>query len=253
MEDKMKKLLIGLVAFAVIGIVAIALLVGNIDKIIKGALEGVGSELLGTQVAVAAVELDLKDGVCQISGFSIANPAGYSSEKAFQMDEIRLELKLSSLDKQPLIVNELKVQNPEVRLEAKEDGSSNLQTLLDHIETNSDKADKKAAEQQPDSKNVPKGEPIHISFGKLAIIGVKVHASIPSQEPETVVIPDIVMHNVGQETGLTPAEIGKVIIGEIITKSLQATLKKKMTEKVKEATKGFLGDLEKRIIPGKGK
>ena len=251
MEGNMKKLFIGVAAFAVLVVVAAVLLIGNIDKIIKGALEGVGAELLGTKVSVAAVEFDLRDGAGQISGFSIANPAGYSSEDAFRMDIIRLELNLSSLDKQPLIINELRIQDPVVRLEAREDGSSNLKTLLDNIEKNSAKADKKAAEQQPESEDIPRGEPVHISFGKLAITGVKVHASIPSQEPEIVVIPDIVMQNVGEEEGLTPAEIGNVIIGEIITKSLEATLKKKMAEEVKKAAEGFLGDLKKKLLPEK--
>jgi hypothetical protein len=207
--------------------------------------------LLGTQVTVAAVELDLKAGAGQISGFSVANPAGYSPGNAFQMDIIRLDLKLSSLNRQPLVINELHIQNPVVRLEAREDGSSNLKTLLDNIEKNSAKADKKAAENQLELEHVPKGEPARISFEKLVITGVKVHASIPSQEPETVVIPDIVMKNVGGGTGLTPAGIGKVVIGEVITKSLEAVLKQKITEKVEEAVKDFLGDLKDKLIPEK--
>jgi hypothetical protein len=248
MEDEMKRLLVGAAAIAVVVVVGvIVLLVGNIDKIIKGALEGVGSELLGTPVRVAAVEIDLKDGVGQISGLSIANPAGYSSENAFEMNMIRLDLKLSSLDEQPLVVYELKIQDPVVRLEAREDGSANLKTLLDNIEANSARADKKAAEGQSESDNIPQGEPVRISFKELAVTGVQVHVSIPGQEPETVVIPDIVMENVGRERGLTPAEIGTVVIGEIITESLEATLKKKMTEKVKEAAKGFLEDLKEKI------
>lgn len=247
----MKKLLIGVAAIAIVVVVAAVLLIGNIDRIIKGALEGTGSELLGTEVRVAAVDFDLKKGSGQISGLSIANPAGYSSENAFEMDMIRLELRLSSLREQPLVVRELKIKDPVVRLEAREDGSANLKTLLDNIEANSAKADKKAAERQPESDNIPRGEPVRISFKELAVTGVTVHASIPGQEPEAVVLPDIVMENIGQGKGLTPAEIGTVIVGEIITESLEETLKKKMTEKAKEAAEGFLDDLKKKIMPDK--
>jgi hypothetical protein len=247
----MKKLLIGVAVLAVVVAVAAILLVGNLDKIITGALEGVGSELLGTKVTVAAVELDLISGAGRISGVSIANPSGYSSGNAFQMDTIGLRIDLSSLATQPLIINELNIQNPVVRVEAKEDGRSNLKALLDNIDKNSSKADKKAAEQQPESDNVPKGEPARISFGRLAVTGVRVHASLPGQETETIAVPDIVMENVGQEAGLTPAGIGKAIIGEIAKESLEAALKKRITEEVEEAAKGFLGDLKGKLMPEK--
>ena len=73
----MKKILIVLAGLIVVGVIVIYLLVGNLDKILKGAIEGAGSELLGVPVTVASVELDLKSGAGQITGISVANPAGY--------------------------------------------------------------------------------------------------------------------------------------------------------------------------------
>lgn len=245
----MRKIFVGVAVLAVIAVIAGMLLIGNLDKIVKGAIEGIGSELLGTRVSVASVEIELKDGSGRISGFSVANPAGFSSKKAFQADLIGLGLDLGSLNKQPLVVKELSIQKPVVRLDVREDGSSNLKMLLDNIEKNSAGADKKAAGRRAESKNVPAGEPVRISFGKLAVTGVNVYASVPGRDPETVAIPDLVMRNVGGEEGLTPSEIGQVVIGEVINQSLQAVIKKKMTEKVEEAAKGFLGDLKKKILP----
>jgi hypothetical protein len=86
----------------------------------------------------------------------------------------------------------------------------------------------------------------------LAITGVNVNAVVPGQDPVKVVIPDIVKTNVGGDTGITPAEIGGVIIGDIIGKSLKASLEKKLTEKVEEATKGLLNDIKNKLTPGKG-
>jgi hypothetical protein len=249
----MKKLLVVAAVVAAAILVAVIILVGNVDKLVKGALESVGSELLGTRVRVAAVDIDLRSGSGRISGFTVANPDGYSSAKAFRMDTIRLDLKLSSLGRQPMIVEDLQIRDPVVRLEAREDGGTNLQTLLDNIRKNSAGADRKAAEGQPKPDSAPQGDPVRIRFEKLAVTGVKVQASIPGQEDQTAVIPDIVMRDVGRGTGLTPAEIGKVVIGEIFGKSLEAVLKKKMTEKVEEATKGFLEDLKGKVVPEKNK
>ena len=234
----MRKILIGIPAIVVVVVLAVVLFLGNIDKIVKGALEGVGSELLGVPVKVASVKIELKSGSGQITGLTIANPTGYSAPNAFQMDMIRLGLNLGSLGKQPIVVDELKVVNPVVQLEMKEDGSSNLKTLQDNIDKNIVKADKKAV-KQTSSDATQKGDPVRISIGKLSMTGVTVHVNAPGQEPQTVVIPDIVEDNVGNESGLSPGEIGKLIVGRIISSSLENTIKKSLLKKAGEATKGF--------------
>ena len=156
---------------------------------------------------------------------------------------IRLGLNLGSLGKQPIVVDELKVVNPVVQLEVKKDGSSNLKTLQDNIDKNRVKADKKAVEQTS-SDATQKGDPVRISIGKLSMTGVTVHVNTPGQEPQTVVIPDIVEDNVGNESGLTPGEIGKLIVGRIISSSLENTIKKSLLKKAGEATKGFFDGLK---------
>ena len=239
----MRKILIGISAIVVVVVLAVVFFLGNIDKIVKGALEGVGSELLGVPVKVASVKIELKSGSGQITGLTIANPTGYSAPNAFQMDMIRLGLNLGSLGKQPIVVDELKVVNPVVQLEVKEDGSSNLKTLQDNIDKNRVKADKKAV-KQTSSDATPKGDPVRISIGKLSMTGVTVHVNAPGQEPQTVVIPDIVEDNVGNESGLTPGEIGKLIVGRIISSSLENTIKKSLLKKAGEATKGFFDGLK---------
>jgi hypothetical protein len=249
----MKKIIIALVVLLVLAGIGVFLLVGNLDKIMKGALEGVGTELLGVPVTVGAVDIELKSGSGQITGLTVANPPGYQDANGFKMDMIRLGINLGSLGKQPIVIDELSIKSPVVELEVKEDGSSNLQTLLNNIKQNSAKADQKAAEEQPQSEGVDEGEPIRMRFNKLAITGVTVNAVVPGQEPQQLLIPDTLLENVGGETGITPAELGGLILGNIITQSLEAALEKKLTEKVEEAAKGLFDNLKNKLVPEKGK
>jgi len=243
----MKKILIVIAGLVIVAAIALYLLVGNLDKILKGAIEGAGTELLGVPVTVAAVELDLKSGMGQISGITVGNPAGYQAKNAFQMDNIRLGLDLSSLRKQPIVIRELTIQSPKVDLEVNEQGNSNMQTLLDNIKKNSAKTDEKAAEEQPSQEETGDKEPVKLSFTKLAITGVTVNGVVPGQEPTQVVLPDIVRDNVGGTEGLTPAQVGGVIIGDIAAQSLQAVVEKKLSETVEEAAKGLFNDLKKKL------
>lgn len=243
----MKKLAIGVGVVMVVAAVAVYLLIGNLDKILKGAIESIGTELLGVPVTVAAVELDVKTGSGQISGFTIANPAGYQAPEAFRMEKIRLGIDIRSLGRQPFIINELVIQNPEVEVEVKEDGSSNLQTLLKNIEQNSARADQKAATEHPPEDGAGQKDPVRMSFKKMEISGVKVHGIVPGQEPVQVVLPDIIREDVGGSEGITPSEVGGIIIGDIIAKSLQQVVEKKLSEKIGEAATGLFQELKKKI------
>ena len=243
----MKKILIGIAGLAVVAAIALYLLVGNLDKILKGAIEGVGTELLGVPVTVTSVDLDLKSGMGQFSGISMANPPGYQAVNALKVDNIRLGLDLSSLRSQPIVIRELNIQSPVVDLEVNEQGNSNMQTLLDNIKQNSAKTDEKAAEEQPSQEETGTTEPVKLSFTKLAITGVTVNGVVPGQEPTQVVLPDIVRENVGGTEGLTPAQVGGVLIGDIAAQSLQAVVEKKLSEKREEAAQGLLNDLKKKL------
>lgn len=246
----LKKLLIAAAVLTVALVIAVYVLIGNLDKILKGAIEGVGSELLGVPVTVGEVKLDLKSGMGQISGMRIANPQGFQAENAFQMDTIRLTVDIRSLTSQPVVINELNIKSPVVELELKADGTTNLQRLLDNIQKNSAKADEKAAEEHPSTEGQEqetKKEPVKLSFKKLAITGVTVNAVVPEQDPTRVVLPDTVKENVGAAEGLTPAQVGGVIIGDIVVQSLEAALQKKLSEKVEEAAKGLFDNLKNKL------
>lgn len=243
----MKKIGIGIGVLLIVLGIGLYLLLGNLDKILKGTIEGVGSELLGVPVSVAEVELDLKSGMGQIRGLNIANPPGYQAQNAFEMDMIRLGIDLSSLRSQPIVVNELNIKRPVVELEAREDGNTNLQNLLDNIKKNSASADKKAAEEKPSAAGAEEKEPVKLIFKNLAITGVTVNTVVPGQDPATVVIPDMVRENVGAGDGLTPAQVGGVIIGDIVAQSVAAALQKKLSEKVEETAKGLFDDLKSKL------
>ena len=80
---------------------------------------------------------------------------------------------------------------------------------------NSAKTDEKAAEERPSQEETGQKEPVKLSFTRLAITGVTVNGVVPGQEPTQVVLPDIVRENVGGSEGLTPAQVGGVIIGDM--------------------------------------
>jgi len=241
----MKKILIGVAVLVVIAIVAVIILLGSLDKIVKNVIEDSGSELMGVPVTVAEIDIKVFGGAAQITGLKIPNPAGYTTQDAFKMELIRLDIGLLSLLKSPLTIEELIIDSPVVTLEIKEDGKSNLQELLDNIKRNSEKGDEAAAEEKPEDEAkkepAPSQEPTRLAFSKLVIKGVTVNVIQESsdKEPVSVTIPPIELTDVGGEIGVTPAKLGVIVVGGIIESALENALKETVKKEAGKAAAGL--------------
>jgi uncharacterized protein involved in outer membrane biogenesis len=236
----MKKISIGVLALVVIVALAVTVLLGSLDKIVKNQIEVIGSELLGVKVTVSGVHIDLTSGSGEITGLKIANPAGYKAGQAFDMKLLRLAIKLDSLGKQPLVLSELTIDSPVVNVELLESGKNNLQQLIDNAEQNTGAADAAAAEEQ-------EGEPLLMAISKLNISGVTFSLDQPGEEeaPASGTLPTIAMTSVGGAAGSSPGQIGAVIFkklsGEIIKQTLETKLRESFQEKTSGALKGLFG------------
>ena len=128
-----------IVVGALVLVVAVILwqLAANLDSIVAGVIEDVGSDVLKTEVSVSGVSIDLKGGKAGIAGMTIANPEGYSRANIFEMEGIAVDLDLGSIGEDVLVIDAIEIQNPLTNFEGKSDGGSNMQTLLDNINSGS--------------------------------------------------------------------------------------------------------------------
>jgi hypothetical protein len=234
----MKKALIGLAVVLLVLGIAVVWLLRSLDEIVQSQIETVGTELTGVPVRVGSVSIELKKGAGEIRGLRIGNPQGYSRADAFDMSLLRVGIDLQSLGQQPLVLSELIIDSPAVNLEINQRGESNLQEILDKVSKNTQKAD--AAAETQDS-----GEPMRIAIRKLLIRQVTFTESNPLEEgePRSGTLPTIERSNVGGSDGATPAEIGKLIIGDLGGQVAKQAAKKKVMEVIEEKAEGILDDI----------
>jgi len=244
----MKKAFMVLLVLAALAVAGVVFLLGSLNGIVKNQIEVVGSELLGVPVTVSSVNIDLKSGAGEISGLRIRNPDGYQARNAFNMNVLRVGIDLGTLNKQPLVINEITIDSPQVNLEATAEGKNNLQELLDNIQKNTRRADDKAAEEQES------GEPMLIAIKKLMITGVTFSADLPTQNegPKSGTLPTISKNNIGGTQGATPGKAGQVVISELTEAILKQAMEKKVMEIVNEKTKGALEGLGNMLNKSRG-
>ena len=228
----------GVVAVVAVVIVVATLVVSNLDDIIRKAVESVGTEVTGTRVSLDAVKFSLTDGRGEFHGLSIANPPGYTTENAFHMTEIAIQVDPGSLAGKVIVIDEILIDGALVVAEQKA-VSTNLKELLANVEQSGsqDPSSSAAAEDSAAAQ-------VRLMVKKFSFINNS--ASIVTEQwgTKTLSIPDVNMQNIGdRETGLTPQELATTMTTALMRQAEQAA-QDYLAKLVKDAAKK---ELEKQL------
>ena len=206
----MKKLLIGLIVLVVIIVGAGYFLLGNLDNIVKAAIEKYGSEVTQTHVGVGSVKIGLTDGLGSISNLKIGNPKGFKSDYLFHMDNIGVQLDLKKLSQEVIVINQIVIDGPSITYELTKDGSN-----VDAIKKNVD-AYAEGSSDGGDSDG-PKLiiENLIVKNGDIQVL-----SSMMKGKTLSTKLPAIHMRDIGKDLGgAIPAEVAKEVI-TILTKQV---------------------------------
>lgn len=198
----MKKVLIGLAALAVVVIVAVAYVWSNLDGIVKDAIQTYGSEATKTAVNVASVKIDLSDGKAKISGLTVANPKGFSAPNIFKLGSISTKIDLSTLRKNPVVIDEIDISAPSVFYEINKAGVSNVDVLKKNLGVGGGSGG--SASSSGSSSEVK------MIIRKLVVEGstAEVRIAALAGREQSVSLPRIVMTDIGKKSnGATATEV----------------------------------------------
>jgi hypothetical protein len=195
----MKKALIAVGTLTVIVIVAFFFVWKNLDAIVKTAIETYGSEATKTAVHVAAVKLDLKDGQATITGLSVANPKGFTDPHIFELGRISTRVDTASINKNPIIIDEIHISAPAVVYEINRAGVSNVEVLKKNLGLGSG------------SQGSSSGSERRMIIRKIIVDGSSAKVRIAAlNQAQSVSLPRIVMTDVGAKSGgATAAEVAR--------------------------------------------
>ena len=239
----MKKLLIigGIVLTVIVG--GAVYLFSSLDGIVKKIIEDVGSQVAGVKVSVGGVKISLSEGKASITGLTVANPPGFSSDPAIKLGEISVVLDTGSVRSNPIVVKDVLIGAPAVAYEIASGGSN-----LDAIQKNVQAFTAKQGGGKPaePAKAGDKSEEKKVVIDHLAITGgqVKLAAGGIPGAATTANLPKIEMKDIGKGSG-----------GASATQVAQKVLDALVNGAVKSASSlgnlvGNVGDKAKALIPG---
>ena len=246
MSKSMKIIAGAAVAALVIFGVAVALLMSNLDGIVKTAIEKFGSQVAGVPVRVSEVKISLSEGRGVIKGLTVANPAGYKTPTAFSLGEIVLAIDTGSVTKDPVVIKEITVAAPEVTYEMGAGGSN-----VDVIKKNVDAATGGGKAKEP-AKESSGGDGKKLIIDLMQLKGGKVTLAMQTPIPTGNLsgsLPDIKLTGIGRKSnGASGAEVAGQVMDALTKAAMEAGSKLASGALKDSAAKA----LEKVSVPGAG-
>jgi hypothetical protein len=206
------------------------LLLGNLNGIVKGVIEKVGTNVTGVSVTVGAVDIKIKEGSAAIMNLSVANPQGFSSKPMLDFGQLAVKLKVK--DK---IINEVKVNSPHILFEHT-GTTSNFQKLLDNM---SQDAEEKPKEEPTEEKPPAEGEAAIIQIDLFEITDAQVNViSDQLQEPKNITIDLIKFENLKG----TSEQVGRQIVSQLATQIIKEVSAKVLKNELNKAIDKSIGE-----------
>ena len=213
---KKKLLYLGgtLVALALVTYVGLQVFLGSI---VKAGINGFAPKLTQTRVELADAHISPLSGIGTLSGLYVGNPKGLSSEKAFYLGQIHIDVEPFSILGDHVIVNEIVIDQPEFVYETRL-VSSNIGDLLKNIEAATGGKD---GGPQATAKN---GKPVKFEVKKFVLKNGKVTLGV-GIAAITLPMPPITLENLGtSEGGITPGQLTFAVMRSVTSSVVSATL-----------------------------
>jgi hypothetical protein len=212
------KVILGVIAVLLIAVAGVGVyLMQNLDGIVKNVIEKVGTEVVNTDVRVQEVKLNLPEGQVTLSGFTVANPPGFSSEPLFTLDSITVAIDTASLAGPVYVINEISVDGVHVLAEQIAT-ATNVQTLLDGMSSSEEPVEAEVPETAEGAQ-----ADIRIAIAQINFADGSMELRSDQTETRTIELKKLQFTNMGTpENGLTPEEMAREMAGQLVGQILKA-------------------------------
>ena len=238
--DKKKKQKLLVIGGSIVGGLLVILIITmlSIGAIVKAGVGGVLPKITGTPCSMGLCTFNPILGKVTIRNFIIGNPKGYAHPNAFKMGKLVIDVGMTSLFAEKIVIQEITIDDMEVDFEVKLT-ETNLSTIKGNVDkfSEEDAADKPAEEEKTDDKEEAPEPDAEEESGKGKRLQIDLFQFVESDiiigtGGQTVKIPlaDIVIEGIGNTPeGATVGEVSQKVFYAIYESVLE-TMKEQSTK-----------------------
>lgn len=238
-ENSMKK---GLSIFTLLVLLiagGVYYMLSGAGDFIRGQIEQQGSQYLDTAVSVNNVDLALTDGRMTISALNVKNPQGFSTENAFNLKSITLDL--GEVIREPYVIQTISIDAPEILYEVDSAGQSNLIVLKNNLTANLPKTSNESVAEDA-SNPLMIVEDVTVSNVHLKLNFEQLSTGDLEIETKTyeITLPTFKAGPIGNPNGMPANKVGAAVVNAMLTNVIAAAkseAKKRIAEEVKRKAK----------------
>ena len=204
----MKILLVLFGLFLALGVAVYLFLASRLDSLVVDGVNTYGPKVTQTKVELVAAKLSPLSGAGELTGLTVGNPAGWSDGRAFYLGKVRVDIAPLSVFRDPVVINEIVIDQPEFTYETTF-VSSNLKDLLKNIEkfTGSEGGGKEAAKEGKSRKFIVKK--FRLTNGKATVQA--------GGNALVITLPPISLDNLGvAEGGITAGQLTGALMNQVL-------------------------------------
>ena len=262
----MKKLLVILLIVLIALSGLLFFLKDNLDEIVREIIVTSVSDATQTNVSLARVKLNLKEGVGVLNNYQQGNPEGFQTKYAFRFDQAELDIDVGTILDDVVIIERVFINHADIVYEFN-DGKTNFVELKNNIDKNtnkknSDQKNNPVKDQEKTSSQSKTQQSKKIIIRSFEMINTEVEAAMPFASSQTlsVQLPNIKLSNIGaKENGLLADELLIVFLDAMekdlkravnfknLVNDLEKDLKKQIDREAEKAIKKIeseLGEIE---------
>lgn len=202
----------------IVAVVVIAAYIGLstfIGSAVRVGVNTIAPRLTQTRVVLDGASISPITGSGTLTGLSVGNPAGWSSNDAFRFEKIHVEALPFSIFGDHIIVKDVEIEGPVFNYETKV-VSSNIGDLLKTIENLS-------PEQQSAGAVSRNGKPVKIEIRRFLLKAGRVRLGT-GDAAIIIPLPPIELHDLGTgEGGATPAVLALEVMRSVSESVIGAT------------------------------
>lgn len=206
---KKKWLIAAGVLLAIVIIAAIALVM-RLDELITKAVNTYGPEITGTEVRVENVRVSFLSGKAAIENFTLGNPKGFRSPRAMKVASASVNLELTSLMSDTIVIGRLEIVEPDITYE-KRGGTDNFKLIAKHAEQKAKEAGlvpEETGGKKPGKKLLVRD--FVVNGGRVTLYT----PDLPSGAASAA-IPDMSLKNAGGKDGAPPEKVFSRILSAL--------------------------------------
>ncbi|MEO7414372.1 MAG: hypothetical protein ABIZ81_13550 [Opitutaceae bacterium] len=184
---------------------------------VKAAVNEFGPKLTQTKVELASAKISPISGAGTLSGLFVGNPPGWTSDKAFYLGQVHVDIAPGSFFKDHIVINEVIIDQPEFVYETKL-VASNIGDLMKNIEA-------ATGGKKPDEPAAKDGKERKFEVKKFTLRNGKVTIGVGSAT-STMSMPAIELVDIGtKEGGLTADQLASTIMRSVTSSVISGSTK----------------------------